>query len=68
MATIAELAKEVKDLRRQIEDLRAHVSDDGVHALTGWEREEVRKGLADRLATDAEVQAVFEKYGLSSAI
>lgn len=65
MTTIAELEKEVQNLKHEVAALRAREGD---VVLSDWERAEVQKGLADRLASDEEVQAVLSKYGLQDTL
>lgn len=67
MATITDLERKLAALEKEVADLRA-ARGGIVHKLDDWERSEVRKGILDSYATDAEVQRVFAKYGLPSTI
>ena len=67
--TIDELQKRVEKLERELAELRTRVSDhEGVYILNDEEKRAVEEGLADRLATDEEVSAVYSKYGLQSTL
>lgn len=68
MATITELETKVEKLESELEELRSRVPDQGVYVLSEWERSEVRKGLSDTYATEAEVAAVLAKYGLQNTL
>lgn len=68
MVTIIELEKKVEELESELEELRACVPDQGVYELSEWERSEVKKGLSDSYATEAEVAAVLAKYGLQNTL
>lgn len=67
MATVTELEKKIEKLEHELAELRSRVGDE-TYVLSEWERNEVKKGLSDRLATDEEAQVVLEKYGLQNTL
>ena len=69
MATIVELEKKIEKLERELTELRSRFTDESKsYVLREWERREVRKGLSDVIATDEEIGAVLEKYGLQNTL